>query len=186
MDWEANPLGDNNSRTLNRRGGSHLLWIIAISALVISLVSTGIAAWALSRHPGIGAVGAQGAVGHQGAQGPQGVPGPAGPVGPTGAAGAAGVTPTIHGSRLITGPLVATVPNPPVGTLLSDVAQCPAGAFLLSGGAIVSTTGGTESGVKLQSSSPGPASAWRALAQVTGKVPSGQSMTLRAFALCSS
>ena len=136
--------------------------------------------------PNTGPAGAQGAVGPRGAQGAQGVAGPTGPTGPAGATGPTGATPTIHGSRLVTGTLVTTPPDPPVGTLLSSVAQCPAGAFLLSGGAIVSTTAGTEAGVKLKSSSPSATSSWQALAQVTGKLPSGQSMTLQAFALCGS
>jgi hypothetical protein len=165
---------------------SRVLWAVTIGALVISLASIGIAGWALSKGPQTGATGARGPVGPQGEQGPQGVPGPTGPVGPQGATGAAGATVKLGSSRLITGALVATAPNPPTGTLLSDVAQCPANTFLLSGGAIVSTTAGTESGVKLQSSAPSPFSSWRVFAEVTGKVPSGQSMTLRAFALCGS
>jgi hypothetical protein len=168
------------------RGAPSWLWAIAIGALVISLASAGIAGWALSRHPEPGPVGARGTVGPQGKQGLQGVAGPAGPAGPVGATGIPGATPTIHGSRLVTGATVQTASSPAVGTLLSDVAQCPANTFLLSGGAIVSTTAGTESGVKLRSSSPGPSSSWRALAVVTGNVPAGQSMTLRAFALCGS
>jgi len=165
------------------RGAPRLLWVITISALVISMASAGVAGWALSRHPQSGAVGARGSVGPRGEQGPEGA---TGATGPTGATGATGVTPTIHGSRLVTGPLVTTAPSPPIGTLLSDLAQCPANTFLLSGGAIVSTTGGSEAGVKLQSSKPSARSSWDALAEVTGKVPSGQSMTLRAFALCGS
>ena len=168
------------------RGAPSLLWAITASAIVVSLASAGVAGWALSRHPEPGAVGARGPVGPRGEQGPQGAIGPTGPAGPTGATGAPGATPTIRGSRLVTGPLVTTAPSPPIGTLLSDVAQCPANTFLLSGGAIVSTTGGTEAGVKLQSSKPTASSSWDALAEVTGKIPPGQSMTLRAFALCGS
>ncbi len=162
----------------------HLLWGLTIGAILISLASLGIASWALSRHPLEGAVGARGPAGPQGATGPQGAQGPPGPAGPQGATGAAGATVKLGSSRLITGPLATTVPDPPVGTLLSAVAQCPANTFLLSGGAIVSTTSGTKAGVTLQSSAPSPSSSWRALAAVKGKVPAGQSMTLRAFALC--
>jgi hypothetical protein len=168
------------------RGAPTLLWAITISAIVISLASAGVAGWALSRHPAPGAVGARGPVGPRGGQGPEGATGATGPAGPAGATGAPGGTPTIRGSRLVSGPLVTTVPGPAIGTLLSDVAQCPANTFLLSGGAIVSTTGGSEAGVKLQSSKPSASSSWDALAEVTGKIPSGQSMTLRAFALCGS
>ncbi len=161
-----------------------LPWALAIGALVISLVSLGIASWSLSRHPLEGAVGARGPAGPPGASGPQGVQGPPGAVGPPGATGAAGATVKLGSSRLVTGPLATTAPNPSIGTLLSAVAQCPASTFLLSGGAIVSTTAGTKAGVTLQSSSPSPSSSWRAIAEVNGKVPPGQSMTLRAFALC--
>jgi hypothetical protein len=184
---EETPRDLNNSIPMQRRtGASLLLWGITICALLIALASAGIASWALSRHPLNGVTGARGPVGPQGKQGLQGVAGVPGPVGPQGATGAPGVTPTIHGSRLITAPVVSTVPNPSVGTLLSNGVQCPANTFLLSGGAIVSTTDGTESGVKLQSSAPTKFSSWQANAEVIRKLPVGQSMTLRAFALCAS
>jgi hypothetical protein len=166
----------------NGRGGvRRLLWICAIGSLVISLVSAGLAAWALSREPERGAAGARGAAGPPGQTGAQGVQGPAGPTGPAGAAGAVG---TIQSSRLVTGLLAQTAPDPPVGTQLSAVAPCPAKTFLLSGGGTVSTTAGSTSGVRLQSTSPAPGSAWRSLAVVTEKLGPGISMTLRAYAVC--
>jgi hypothetical protein len=160
-----------------------LLLACAVAALVISLVSVGLAAWALSNRPVNGAVGPRGAAGPPGKTGPQGTPGVAGPSGPPGAAGGVG---TVQSSRLVPGSLAQTAPNPPVGTPLSAVAQCPAGTFLLSGGATVSTTTGSEAGVKLQSSAPGTSPVWNARAVVTGKLQAGSAMTLRAFVLCGS
>jgi hypothetical protein len=158
-----------------------LLMVCTIVALVVSLVSIGLAAWALSRHPENGAVGPPGAEGPPGKAGPPGTPGVTGPSGPTGATGAVG---TVRTSRLVTGPLAATVPNPAVGTSLSAVASCPAGTFLLSGGATAATTAGSEAGVKLQSSTPAASPAWNAQAVVTKELQAGSEMTLRAFALC--
>jgi hypothetical protein len=162
-------------------GSRGLLWAFAIASLVVSLASVGIAVWALNREPSRGASGPRGATGPTGRTGAQGAQGPAGPTGPTGATGAVG---SIHSSQIVTGPLAQTSPNPAIGTQLSAVALCPAKTFLLSGGATVSTTGGSTSGVKLQSTGPGSGSAWRSLATVTGKLASGSSMTLRAYAVC--
>jgi hypothetical protein len=162
-------------------GSRRLLWAFAIGSLVVSLISVGLAAWAFSRGPAKGATGASGAAGPPGTTGAQGAQGPAGPTGPAGATGAVG---TIQSSQLVTGPLAQTVPDPPVGTQLSAVAVCPPKTFLLSGGATVSTTGGSTAGVKLQSTGPGPGSAWRSLAVVTTKLENGKSMTLRAYAVC--
>jgi hypothetical protein len=162
-------------------GSRRLLWVITISALVVALIAVGLAAWALTRGPETGPTGARGATGSQGRTGAPGAQGPAGPAGPAGPPGAVG---TIQSSRLVTGPLAQTVPDPPSGTELSAVAVCPVKTFLLSGGATVSTSGGSSAGVKLQSSSPGPGSAWRSMAVVTGKLEAGKSMTLRAYAVC--
>ena len=166
-----------NEKDRSRR----LLWACAIASLVVSLISVGLAAWSLSRKPERGATGARGAAGPPGQTGAQGAPGPAGPAGPAGQTGAVG---TIQSSRVVTGPLAQTVPDPPVGTQLSAVAVCPAKTILLSGGATVSTTEGSTSGIKLESSGPAPGSAWRSLAAVTGNLGSGKSMTLRAYAVC--
>jgi hypothetical protein len=158
-----------------------LLMVCTIAALVISLVSVGLATWALSNRPENGAVGPRGAEGPPGKTGAQGTPGVAGPSGPPGAAGGVG---TVQSSRLVPGSLAETAPNPPIGTPLSAVAQCPAGTFLLSGGAAVSTTTGSTVGVKLQTSVPGTSPTWSARAVVTAKLQVGSAMTLRAFALC--
>ena len=163
-----------------------LLWGCAIAALVISLASAGVAGWALSARPANGAVGPRGAQGPRGSSGRQGLPGATGPIGPAGPVGATGPVGTVRSSRLVTGALAQTEADPPVGTLLAAVAQCPSGTFLLSGGATVSTTGGSGSGVKLQSSAPASGQAWDTRAVVSGKVPPGLAMTLRAFALCGS
>jgi hypothetical protein len=167
-----------------RTGG--LLWAFAIAALAISLASAGIAGWAISRGSQKGAAGPRGVQGPRGQAGPQGPPGVPGATGPVGLTGPAGATGAIRTSRFVTGALAETAANPPVGTPLSAVAQCPPKMFLLSGGATVSTTAGTGSGVKLQSSVPAAAPAWNARAIVTAKLPQGQAMTLRAFALCAS
>src|ERR1700722_12803476 len=117
------PTGIETGRSKN------LLQIGVIAALVISLVSVGLAAWAVAKRPQRGAVGPRGAEGPQGKTGPQGTPGIAGPTGPTGATGAVG---TVRSSRLVIGTIAESQPNPPVGTLLSAVAPCPSGSFLLS------------------------------------------------------
>ena len=161
-----------------------VLWACVIGALVISLASAGLAGWAVSRRPENGAAGPRGAQGARGNTGPQGPPGATGPMGPMGFTGATGAIGTVRSSRLVTGLLAQTAADPPVGTPLSADAQCPSGTFLLSGGATVSTTAGSASGVKLQSSAPAAAPAWNARAVVTGKLPAGEAMTLRAFALC--
>jgi len=162
-------------------GSRRLLWALAIGSLVVSLVSVGLAAWAVSRGPTRGATGARGAAGPAGQTGAQGAQGPAGPTGPAGTTGAVG---SVQSSQIVTGPLAQTAPDPPVGSQLSAVALCPAKTFLLSGGATVSTTGGSTAGVKLQSTGPGPGAAWRSLAVVTTKLGTGRSMTLRSYAVC--
>jgi hypothetical protein len=160
------------------------LMVLGVVALAISLASAGLAIWAVTTRPANGAPGPRGATGPRGQTGLQGVPGSAGPAGPRGAPGANGAVGTLKSSRLVTGTPVETAANPPVGTLLSAVAVCPSQSFLLSGGATVATTGGNDANVKLRSSKPGSSSGWQALAVVTGKLGLGQSMTLRAFALC--
>lgn len=119
-----------------------------------------------------GAQGAQGPIGPQGAQGPQGIQGPAGPQGRTGAAGPAGKegpagpagprgatgkqgpAGTIAASSILAKPVMKTAVDPSVGTVLTAVSSCPAGAVLLGGGGQVATasastsakSGGTASG----------------------------------------
>lgn len=116
-----------------------------------------------------GARGAQGTIGPEGAQGPQGIQGPAGPQGRTGAAGPAGPegpagprgatgkqgpAGTIAASSILAKPVMKTAVDPSVGTVLTAVSSCPAGAVLLGGGGQVATanastsakTGGTASG----------------------------------------
>ncbi len=116
-----------------------------------------------------GARGAQGPIGPEGAQGPQGIQGPAGPQGRTGAAGPAGPegpagprgatgkqgpAGTIAASSILAKPVMKTAVDPSVGTVLTAVSSCPAGAVLLGGGGQVATanastsakTGGTASG----------------------------------------
>ena len=161
-----------------------------IAALVLSLASAGLAVWAVSRTPESGHAGPRGAAGPSGKQGPAGIEGAAGPVGPTGAAGKQGLqgdtgSPgTVRSTEVISGALVQTGPNPPVGTMLSANTQCPARTVLLSGGATVSTGNGIGPNVELRSSSPISSSVWRVVGEVIGLLGTGQVMMLKPFVLC--
>jgi hypothetical protein len=158
-----------------------------IVALVLSLASAGFAAWAVSRSPENGHAGPRGAQGPPGKQGPAGVAGVAGAVGPAGATGnqgAPGSPGTVRSTEVISGALVETGPNPPVGTMLSANTQCPVQSVLLSGGATVYTSEGIGPNVELRSSSPVSSSIWRTVGEVTGLVGSGHVMTLKPFVLC--
>jgi hypothetical protein len=164
-----------------------------IAALVVALVSVGVAVWALIRGPEAGQVGPRGAQGARGTQGPQGVQGLQGiqgPVGSMGAMGKQGVqgakgTPgTLRSSQVVSGALIQTGSNPAVGSVLTTTTSCPAQTAILSGGATVTTTGGLSSNVSLRSSIPVSSSAWRFVAQVTDVLGAGQAMTLKPFVVC--
>ena len=164
-----------------------------IVALVVALVSVGIATWALTRGAQSGQTGQRGAQGPpgiqgvQGAQGLQGIQGPVGAMGPMGKQGVQGPkgTPgTSRSSQVISGALLETAPNPSVGTVLTATTSCPAQTVILSGGATVTTTGGSSANVSLRSSIPVSSSAWRFVAQVTMTLGSGQAMTLKPFVVC--
>jgi len=167
------------------RDTTRRLIALCVVALAFSLASTGVAIWAVTKRPANGARGPQGATGPRGRAGQQGLPGVPGPVGPRGATGATGAVGAVKSSRLVASLPVQTGADPAIGSVLSAVAVCPPGTFLLSGGATVATTAGTATNVRLSSSKPGTSS-WQALAVVTGKLGLGQAMTLRAFALCGS
>jgi hypothetical protein len=92
-----------------------------------------------------GETGATGATGVTGATGPEGKGGVGGPTGSTGPQGATGVT----GATGVAGPTevesdpgpfeVATEPT--VGQTVTETATCPAGKYLVGGGANVSSSG---------------------------------------------
>lgn len=123
-----------------------------------------------------GSQGVQGPIGPQGAQGPQGIQGPAGPQGRTGAAGPAGKegpagpagprgatgkqgpAGTIAGSSILAKSLVKTGAAPAVGTVLTAVSSCPAGAVLLGGGGQVGTAAASSS-AKTGGAAPGGSAA---------------------------
>jgi hypothetical protein len=164
-----------------------------IVALVVALVSVGVAVWALTRGPENGQTGPRGAQGPPGIEGPQGmqglqgIQGPVGAMGPMGKQGVQGPkgTPgTSRASQIISGALVQTAPNPAVGTVLTATTSCPAQTVILSGGATVTTTGGSGANVVLRSSVPVSSSAWRFVAQVTGLLGPGQAMTLKPSVVC--
>jgi len=90
-----------------------------------------------------GAQGIQGPAGPQGRTGPagpEGKEGPAGPAGPRGATGKQGPAGTIAASSIVAKPVMKTAIDPSVGTVLTAVSSCPAGAVLLGGGGQVATT----------------------------------------------
>jgi len=161
-----------------------------IAALVVALASVGVAVWALTRGPEACQVGPRGAQGQRGLPGPQGIQGLQGIQGPVGAMGKQGVqgpkgTPgTSRSSQVVSGALMQTGANPPVGSVLTATTSCPAQTVILSGGATVTTTGGSSANVALRSSVPVSSSAWRFVAQVTGALGSGQAMTLKPVVVC--
>jgi hypothetical protein len=90
---------------------------------------------------------------------------------------------------------VASAADPPVGTVVTATATCPAGRVLLGGGSQVtdgpgasSTTATTTStsgtGVAVSSSYPTAAHAWKAVGVVTGPLTAGTAMSVQAYVIC--
>jgi hypothetical protein len=90
---------------------------------------------------------------------------------------------------------VASVADPPVGTVVTATATCPTGRILLGGGSQVtdgpgasSTTATTAStsgtGVAVLSSYPTAARAWKSVGVVTGSLTAGTAMSVQAYVIC--
>jgi hypothetical protein len=105
-----------------------------------------------------------------GAQGAAGSPGPQGPAGPSGATLVSAST--------------TSASNPAANTLVTAVANCPAGNVALGGGAYVTTTSPNKGRVQLVGSYPSAAGQWTAVAAVNATL-GGNTLTITAYVLCS-
>jgi len=131
----------------------------------------------------IGPVGPAGSVGPIGPVGPAGSVGPIGPVGPqgpTGLKGDTGEAGVIGGVTRVMGTPV-TITDPVFNTQITATASC-GNKLLISGGAMIDTTG-EKRGVHLHASYPSEdATSWIAAGTVYFGAP--QSVTVTAYALC--
>ena len=161
------------------RRRSRWLIMLAVALVALAVAALGVAIAAFLSVPAVGPTGPRGAVGPQGPPGAQGAPGA------RGAAGAAGAPGTIKAAQVISGAVMVSAADPPVGTVLVATTSCPAGSILLGGGAQVSAPGAADRHVELRSSFPmSGAKGWRAIGMVTAPLGAGQTMTLRPYALC--
>jgi hypothetical protein len=148
---------------------------LAPVALVIALAGLGIGIYAVAKMPAV----SQGPAGPQGAAGARGAAGPAGPSGVPGSAG------TITDTSMVAGAALKSVPNPPVGTVLTATTACPSGSILLSGGAQVSAPGvEADRHVQLRSSLAVDKTHWQTVAIVTGSLGAGNAMAMKPFVMC--
>ncbi len=130
-----------------------------------------------------GPAGPAGVAGQRGSAGPAGLAGPAGATGPQGSKGVAGPKGS-PGPKGATGPAAAVaqqiVKGAGVGlpgqTQKGALASCPAGKFVVGGGAF--SVGGTD--VALSSSYPNSATTWRVYVNNTGNVDTA----FEAYAVC--
>jgi len=74
--------------------------------------------------------------------------------------------------------------NAAVNTLTTATASCPAGKVLLGGGAQVTTTATQKSRAVLVSSYPSAAATWSATVVATVALGAGITMTVTAYAVC--
>lgn len=160
---------------------SRALVVALVGAIVVGLAGVGLGLAALLRTP-TQVVGPQGP---RGQQGPAGVRGPAGATGPAGPAGKAGKAGTVKKVEVVRPSPDVSAPDPPVGTVLVGRATCPPHTVLLGGGAQVTAPGVTaDRNVELRSSFPLSSTEWQVVAQVTGPLGEGTSMTLKPYLLC--
>jgi len=158
-----------------RRGVPALLWAVVLVTALLALVAVGIGADALATRPAP-------TVGPRGARGPVGEAGPAGTPGSQGVPGPAG---TLMASHVLDATTLVSAPNPAVGAVLVATTSCPKGEVLLSGGGRVSAPGDVgDRNVELRVSYPLNDSTWQVVAEVTGPLAAGTSMTLRPFVVC--
>ncbi len=88
----------------------------------------------------------------------------------------------------MTGTTVTSAANAALGTTVTATATCAAGKLLLGGGARVTTTGtGTAvARATMQASYPSSTTTWTAVGVVsTAALSAGNTMSVRAYALCS-
>lgn len=160
---------------------SRALVVALVAAIVVGLAGVGLGQAALLRTP-TQVVGPQGP---RGQRGPAGVRGPAGTPGPAGPAGKAGPAGTVKKVEVVRPSPDVSAPDPPVGAVLVGRAACPPHTVLLGGGAQVSAPGViADRNVELRSSFPLSSKEWQVVAQVTGPLGKGTSMTLTPYLLC--
>jgi len=168
-------------------GASGALAAVVIVALLLALGGVGLAVYDLIKIPPAvsgprGAVGPTGPTGAQGPRGPKGLTGATGPRGATGATGPAG---TVATTKVIEATTLVSAPDPPVGTVLVANTSCPSGDVLLSGGGQASAPGDVaDRRVEIRQSIPLSSTAWQVVAQVTGNLGPGTSMSLKPYVLC--
>jgi hypothetical protein len=81
---------------------------------------------------------------------------------------------------------VSSAAAAPRNTVVTATATCPAGKVLLGGGALVTTTQAQKERAQLVSSYPSAADVWTAVGVVAiGNLTGANTMTVRAYALCS-
>jgi hypothetical protein len=153
-----------------------------VAALVLGVAGIGVGVYALVNGPVKN--GATGATGPQGPQGPAGPAGAQGPAGPTGATGKQGPAGTITSTNVVNATAIVSAPNPPIGTVLVAKTSCPKGQLLLSGGGQVTAPGVAQRQTTLQESFPLNATTWEVIAQTTGDLGVGNSMSLTPFVVC--
>jgi hypothetical protein len=131
---------------------------------------------------GGGVAGAAGAAGVPGAAGPPGVPGPMGPPGAAGPPGPAGV------SGLRVALATSNVLGPGLTGTVSGQADCPAGTFIVGGGAQLTDASGATfgEGAQLTSSFPlgNPPTSWVASGRRQSGGGAGVPDRVRIFAIC--
>jgi hypothetical protein len=156
-------------------------WVlpVVIGSIVVGLAGLGTGIYAIVKIPPK----VSGPVGKTGAAGPQGPVGDTGPTGPTGLVGPVGPAGSIAESSIVTSPALATATGAAIGTQLVAKVACPFGTVLLSGGALVSTSGGAQTAA-LRSSFPISATTWQVVGVVTAKLPDGVAMEMAPYALC--
>jgi hypothetical protein len=93
----------------------------------------------------------------------------------------------VTAATAVSGVVVSSTVDPPVGTPVTATVSCPTGKLLLGGGGHVSATGtGNSYNAQVHDSYPLSNNAWRVVAVVTAPLGAGSAMELRPYAICGS
>jgi hypothetical protein len=89
--------------------------------------------------------------------------------------------------QIVNGANANSAANAVANTVVTANVDCPANTRVLGGGGRVTTSNGSNVGrVSLQSSQPVDIDTWRATGIVNATLTGGQTMTVQAFAICTS